>query len=296
MVPSVSNTPPLHLEGIFPEHLSVQECRVPSRGAQIWARMCGAAEADAVLLVIHGGPGLSCEYLLGLEQLAGEHLAVIHYDQRGCGRSTGEVTYYSDFSLSGYVEDLEAVRAALAGRPVHILGHSWGGLVAMTYTLAHPDQVLSLLLVGSVPPTMRALLEGGTRMDQRVAALQAVGWIPAVLTADPVAREQQLLPAYFADVQHPVPGDFRDFRRSVLERTIANLVDYDLTAELASLTQPVLLMFGTEDPFGLEWVQETRTALTRARVEVTLIEDCGHYYWLECPDRFFDRVRAFLKV
>ena len=283
-------------EGAAPLHPPVREDSIPSRGAEIWTRTCGNATAAAVLLVVHGGPGLSHEYLLGLEQLAGERLAVIHYDQRGCGRSTGAVTYYSDFSLAGYVQDLEAVRAALAGRPVHILGHSWGGLVAMAYALAHPEQVDSLLLVGSVPPTMRALLEGGTRMDQRVAALQAAGWIPAVLPEDPIARAQLLSPAYFADACLPVPGDFRDFRRSVLERTAANLIDYDLTAELASLTQPVMLMFGTEDPFGLEWVRETRAALSHAQVQMTLIEDCGHYYWLECPDRFFDRVRAFLQI
>lgn len=281
--------------GIVPAPSVVQERRIASRGGQIWARMRGSADAGAVLLVIHGGPGMSHDYLLGVEQLACESLAVIHYDQRGCGRSTGAVTYYSDFSLAGYVADLEAVRAALAGRPVHILGHSWGGLVAMAYALAYPGQVLSLLLVGSVPPTMRALLEGGTRMDQRVAALQAAGWIPAVLPEDPVAREQQLSPAYFADARQAAPADFRDFQRTVFELTLGNLVDYDLTADLASLTQPVLLMFGAQDPFGLEWVQETRAALTRARVQVALIEDCGHYYWLECPDRFFERVRAFLQ-
>ena len=66
-----------------------------------------------------------------------------------------------------------------------------------------------------------------------------------------------------------------------------------MTANVAALTHPVLLLWGDGDPFGMQMAQATQDALVNAKVEFVLLKDCGHF-WHECPDEFYPRVRALL--
>jgi pimeloyl-ACP methyl ester carboxylesterase len=61
------------------------------------------------------------------------------------------------------------------------------------------------------------------------------------------------------------------------------------------LDQPVLVLWGEDDPFGMAYVEATKRALSAATVEIVVLEKCGHY-WHECPDDFFSHVRAFLEL
>jgi pimeloyl-ACP methyl ester carboxylesterase len=103
-------------------------------------------KARDVLIAIHGGPGNSSDYMLSLEQLASDEFAVVNYDQRGTGQSTEPSNGYA---MPNYVADLEALRQAVGAESVHLLGHSWGGLVALRYAAAHPQRVSSIILMGS---------------------------------------------------------------------------------------------------------------------------------------------------
>src|SRR5689334_25334865 len=74
---------------------------------------------------------------------------LVYYDQRGRGRSRGELRL-DEIGIERYVEDLDGVRRHLRLDTVAILGHSWGGFVAMHYALAHPERVSDLILLNSV--------------------------------------------------------------------------------------------------------------------------------------------------
>ena len=54
--------------------------------------------------------------------------------------------------MLSYVADLEAVRKAVGAKRIHLIGHSWGGLVSMRYATVHPETVKSIILMGSGPP------------------------------------------------------------------------------------------------------------------------------------------------
>ncbi|TVQ05815.1 MAG: alpha/beta fold hydrolase, partial [Balneolaceae bacterium] len=121
------------------------------------------------LIVLHGGPGLSHDYFLPHIELLSEEVKVILFDQRGMGRSSVELDSTS-FSLDLLVEDIEALRKELGIDAIHLMGHSWGGIVAMQYAVTYPGSLKSLILCNSMPATPQfddILVENFARIYER---------------------------------------------------------------------------------------------------------------------------------
>jgi proline iminopeptidase len=268
----------------------VQELEVEGADTTLAVRVAGSVRSGQVLIALHGGPGMSSAYLRDLEQLAGPDLAVVTYDQRGAGRSTSPPDNPASYTFEKYVQDLEAVRAQIGVERVHLLGHSWGGLLAMRYAVAYPEQVRSIVLMGSGAPSMAAARAAQANRAQRIGALQQQGLLPAQLTS-----VQDILPSYLADPAAGLPSALEDldYTPRVEELTWAALGEYDFTAEVGALEQPVLLLWGEGDPFGVQMAEATRAALSNAQVEFVVLEKCGHF-WHECPEQFYPHARAFL--
>ncbi len=279
-----------------------QELEVQADDVTLHVRIAGDPESGNVLIANHGGPGMTSHYMVSLEQLASKEFAVVTYDQRGMGRSTMPSDDNS-YGLLNYVADLEAVRKAVGAEEVHILGHSWGGLVAMRYATVHPQKVRSIILVNSGPPNWQAMQVAQTNFNQRIAELQQQGVIPEELPTTVSERMEAIGVAYYADPGFELPDELMntfqnmdpDKSETVNRLTWSALGNYDFTAELAGLNHPVLMLCGANDPFGLSMAETTRAALSAARVEFVTLEGCGHF-WQECPDEFFVHVRAFLEL
>ena len=265
----------------------IQEMEVKVPGATLHVRVAGNPAAERVLVAIHGGPGMDSGYMLSLEQLADPNLAVVTYDQRGTGRSTEPSDGYA---MSKYVADLDAVREAVGADAVHLLGHSWGGLVAQRYAIAYPERVRSIVLMGSGAPSMEALRAANENKRQRIIELQQQGILPEQITS-----LADMLPSYYADPAFDAPDELRNlsYKSAVEQQTWAALKEDDLAADVDALTHPVLLLWGEDDPFGVQMAQATQNALVNAEVTFILLTECGHF-WHECPDQFYPHVRAFL--
>jgi proline-specific peptidase len=127
--------------------VAIEEGYIPFHGYRTWYRVVGARE-DPVklpLLCLHGGPGAPHDYLEPLEAMAGTGRRVIFYDQLGCGNSNVP-TDPSIYTMALYLEEVDAIRRALGLEHVHILGHSWGAMLAMEYALTQPVGLASLIL------------------------------------------------------------------------------------------------------------------------------------------------------
>ena len=196
--------------------------------------------------------------MISLEELAGNDFTVMIYDQRGVGRSTEPSGGYS---LMNYVENLETVRKAAGADRVHLFGHSWGGGVAMRYATVYPQNVISIILMGSGPPSMPAALSGQANKARQVSTLQKEGIIPENL-----ASLEDLLPAYFSDPYFAMPDELKNMYHSpkVEQLTWSALGDFDFTHEVRNINHSVLLLWGEDDPFGLSMAESIQSALSSA--------------------------------
>ena len=106
-----------------------------------WYRITGEG-GRTPLVCLHGGPGSTHNYFRPLERLADERQVVV-YDQLGCGRSDRpEVAW----DLAVFLEELEHLCEHLDLAEIHLLGTSWGGMLALEHALAQPGSVRSLVL------------------------------------------------------------------------------------------------------------------------------------------------------
>lgn len=123
------------------------------------------------LVVLHGGPSLPSNYLYPVAQQFAKSRSIIFYDQLGCGRSsrTDDICMYS---IDNAVQDLAELVHSLHLEKFHLLGHSFGGIVAYEYAKAHAlhqgnGRCLSLTLI-STPSNMKTSLEECSRLEEEI--------------------------------------------------------------------------------------------------------------------------------
>lgn len=134
--------------------LPVQDGYAAFADHQTWYRVVGdlsaarAGDGPAPLVTLHGGPGATHDYLLSLADLAGDGRAVVFYDQTGNGNST----HFPDRGAEYYTVGLFAGELAslidhlgISGR-YHVLGQSWGGMLAQEHAIAAPPGLRSAVL------------------------------------------------------------------------------------------------------------------------------------------------------
>jgi len=273
-----------------------------------WARY-GAAGAPT-LLVLHGGPGASHDYLLPqmlrLADLAGGR-ELLFYDQRGGGRS--QTDDRAPITWRTQVEDLAAVARELALDPLHVVGYSWGGLLAMLYAIESTDSSLStrpssLVLVDPAPITRAFRHEFEAEFARRqqgpeVLALRDELARSGLRERDPAAYRHRAfelsVAGYFADPR--AARELTPFRVTgrVQQSVWESLGDFDLAPDLARLRTlgiPTLVVHGREDPIPLASSQAAARALGTTCV---VIEASGHVPYVEQPAQLFGLLRDFLR-
>jgi len=117
---------------------------VDYRGYRTWYRVVGdLGSAAAPLLALHGGPGSTHHYFGPLEKLADERPVVV-YDQLGCGSS--DRPHDVEWSVAVFRDEVVAVRSQLGLERIHLLGTSWGGMLALEHVLSGAEGIVSLIL------------------------------------------------------------------------------------------------------------------------------------------------------
>ncbi len=287
----------------------VREGYVAVTGGNVWYRIFGAGHGIP-LLALHGGPGLGSSYLEPLAALTDER-PVILYDQLGGGRSD-RPDDLSLWVLDRFVEELEQVRAALGLARCHLLGHSWGTILAVEYALRQPPGLASLILAGPVMSVPRYVQDAAVLKRELPEAMQAaIEQHAAAGTTDSpeyqaasnewlrryVCRDEVILSKIMAAFSDPVTGingQIYNTMQGPSEFTITgNLADFDRTARLGEIKVPTLYTCGRYDectPGATEWY----SSLT-PRSEMAVFENSAHMTHMEEPDRYVQVVREFLR-
>ena len=166
------------------EGVRMIDVTTPAGDFRVWTRAAGDPDALTVL-VLHGGPGATHEYLLDLEQpLVDAGFQVVFHDQLG--------SYFSDqpddpslWEIPRFVDEVEQVRAALDLGPDRFVlyGQSWGGILALEYAFAHRDRLRGLVvsnMMSSIPAyndyaEQVFFPEMGEDVTARIKQLEAAG-------------------------------------------------------------------------------------------------------------------------
>jgi L-proline amide hydrolase len=124
--------------------MKAREGYVHFRDYRTWYRFVGDLNSPTVpLLALHGGPGSTHNYFAPLEQLADQRPVVL-YDQIGCGKSDRPQDI--EWSVAVFREEVDTVREQLGLERIHLLGTSWGGMLALEHVLSGGHGILSLTL------------------------------------------------------------------------------------------------------------------------------------------------------
>jgi pimeloyl-ACP methyl ester carboxylesterase len=198
---------------------------------------------------------------------------VARYDQRAHGESTAPPGPCRREDLAA---DAVAVLDALGvGRAV-LVGHSLGGIVAMTTALEYPERVAGLVLIGTASQCSE----------------KAAGWYERIARAGERKGNAGLARAIYGEhSDRRVVGDAPGIAQ--VTRTLCSLFDAPLTPRLGEISCPVLLLVGEKDPMGPEASEIIWRSLTEATLEI--VPERGHWLHVEAPDvviRALDRWQA----
>ncbi|MEU5421972.1 proline iminopeptidase-family hydrolase [Streptomyces sp. NPDC001407] len=286
---------------------------VPFGEYQTWYRITGDLDTDRpALVVVHGGPGSTHDYLLSLTALAEAGWPVVHYDQLGNGGSTHLPDRGADFWTPGlFLGELDNLlgRLGVAGNYV-LFGQSWGGLLSAKHAAARPAGLRGLVIANSPASyplwldemdVLRAALPPG--VDDTLRRHEAAG------TTDTDEYFTAMRVFYDRHVCRTLPWP-RDFLSSFMEiyndptvyytmngpnefHVIGTLKDWSVIDDLDTVAVPTLLLNGRHDEATQVTMQPFQDRIPDVRWEV--FEESSHVPHLEEPERFTEVLTDFLK-
>ena len=278
-----------------------------------WYRVTGDLHSGLTpLVVVHGGPGCSHDYLENLEDLAQNGRAVIHYDQVGGGRSTLLPTKGGKFwTVDLFLRELDNLLDGLDLRDdYHLLGQSWGGMLAAEHAVRQPIGLSSLILSNSpasmvlwsseakvlrakMDPAVAEILDcheaRGTTSDPEYVEATQVYYDEHVCRVVPNPPELVRTTKFMArdsTVYHVMNGP-NEFR------CVGTLKDWTIEDRAHNISVPTLLLSGRYDEATPRTVQPFYDTIPGARWEI--FESSSHMPFIEERERFIEIVDDFLR-
>lgn len=270
-------------------------------GIQLYYKTIGQGEP---VLIIHGGPGLSHNYLFPHLQPLAHNYQLIFYDQRVSGESSLNVDTNS-ITLDNFIEDIDGLRQSFGIQKLNLMAHSWGGLLAMKYAIKYPDRIKSLILINPIGAssdtnarTNQILAGRFTKEDstQRVNIIQS----EAFQKRDPNTIEALMKIGFKHQFHDPSLIDSLDLELNLnyaktselLQYLSKDLMTYDFHADLKVIKSPTLLIYGDYDPLTETAGQKIHQAIDES--DLKIIDESGHFPFIEKPDEFKETILTFM--
>ena len=261
------------------------------------------------VILLGGGPGFSSWNLEPIQtQISQMGYRVLLTDMLGIG----ENSHINPKSiLSSWIQQVDSIVAneITENESVILVGHSWGGLMAMLYARAHNDKVSKLILLNPVDPEKAAMQHLTEEIQSRNEQFTETDWSKDEAWSNEVDNSnlniehltlrqiQQVLPTYFMDydlgTKYAKQFTVRDFD---IELNIQAWKEYDLNPiqfdEISRFQQPISFIDCNQDylmPYNLNAMQKHMQFS-----EVSLIDQCGHFPWIEKPKIFYSELKKQL--
>ncbi len=277
--------------------LLVEEGLREINGTQLYTKIMGKGEA---IVILHGGPGMDHTYFLPqMAELAKTHKLIL-FDQRVSGRSSLDVDS-SAITMRRFIDDIEEIRKTFKLEKMNLMGHSWGGLLAMFYGINYPQNLKSLIILNSTPASSELTAKAMPRLTredslQRVEVLNS----NAFKNRESVAFEK-LFRIHFRSAFYDrsladsltltfQPGFAETSVK--LQNLYKDIASYDIHDDLSKINCPTLVVHGDHDDIPLESSQKIHESISKSKF--VLLKNCGHFPFIETPDELFKTIRDFL--
>jgi len=279
--------------------------KVTSQGLDIYYRVFGEGQP---ILIIGGGPGDNSDRYLSLCELLSQHFQCILVDQRGTGKSMPAVIDSTTISVELTIQDFEAVRKQLGLKSWNVLGFSYGGFIASLYAHNYPKPISHLICLNSMGLNLDVFGHFGDNINSKLRPSDLdlfEYWSDSARVAqDPhhalVERIRARMPGYFYDrkkfllVSEPMKDTDFNFE-------MGNWIWKDIMATYAGLSgekskfdKPVLILHGRQDPLGESVPRFLDDYYKNSKL--VFIEKCGHYSWIEQPEKVLESISKYLEA
>jgi len=285
--------------------------QTPKGEFNVWIKRTGN-NPRLKLLLLHGGPAMSHNALEVFDSfLPAEGIEYYQYDQLGSGHSA-RPDDDDLWTIDRFVSEVDQVRQAIGGDKSNfcLLGHSWGGMLAMEYALAHPDQIKCLVISNMMAsiPAYNAYADRvlKPRMDQAILA-EILALEKAGKTSEPRYMEllipnwyeQHFLRRPFAQWPEPVTreGGVNQHIYSLMQGpsemgASGRLVNWDRFADLKRIAAPTLVISGTNDTMDPAYMAAMAKQLPHGELLAT---NGGHMAFYDDQPAYFRGLSAFLR-
>ncbi len=256
---------------------------------------------------LNGGPGLPCDYLREAHScLVDKGYRVVAFDQLGTGASD-RPTDPALWTIGRYVEETETVRKALGLGKVHMLGHSWGGWLAIDYALTYPENLRTLILEDTVADMphliselerLRAALGPETVAMMQKHEAQGTYDHPEYMAAVTILNYRHVcrLQEWPAPVRRSLDdwnmGPYTTMQGPNEFLYIGNLKDWNRIPDLPRMTVPTLITVGEHDELTPACALRMKLAIPNAELKV--FTSASHMPFYENPGDYYPALLDFL--
>lgn len=262
---------------------------------------------DDVLFCLNGGPGLPCDYLREAHScLVDQGFRVVAFDQLGCGASDRPEDP-ALWTVGRYVEETEAVRRALGLGRVHLLGHSWGGWLAIEYALTYPEALKTVTLADTnadMPHLVSELHRLREALGSETVAMmqrhEAEGTFehPEYAAAVTLLNYRHVcrLPVWPDPVNRSLDdwnmGPYGTMQGPNEFLYTGNMKDWNRVPDLHRMTMPVLILCGQHDELTPACSMKMKHHLSNAEIKV--FPNSSHMPFYEEPAAYYPVLTDFL--
>jgi proline iminopeptidase len=271
----------------------------------VWTKAVGDGRVQ--MLTLHGGPGFPHDYLECFEDfLPKEGIRFYYYDQLGVGNSD-QPDDASLWTVERYRDEVDEVRKGLGIDGFYLYGHSWGGMLAIEYVLAHPGHVKALIIsdmTASIPSYEKyaATILAELSEDDRktLAKYEAAGNYEAPEYMEIMFGKVYAQHLLRMEWPEPVNRAFRKFSQKIYntmqgpnEFVISgNLKTWDRWADLKKIDVPTLIITGKHGTMNPEDIKRMGTLIPHSRVVIT---EGSHMEMYDAQDQYFRELVKFVK-
>jgi proline iminopeptidase len=292
----------------------MEEGFVDANGVMIYYKTLGKGEP---LMIVHGGPGASHDYLLPYLLPLAKTNKLVFIDERGSGRSSG-LEDPSGYTVENMVEDVEAVRTALNLGKINLLGHSYGGVLAQAYAFKYQQNLSHLILCSTFHSTkqlndvfQQMLAKMSPDLRGRIEKMEKAGLFGHGKNYEKNRYTDEYMKAawgegYFPYLyqKHPDPNYdpgfagtswalYREMWGSHGEFIVdGNLSSVEYGDRLGSITVPTLITVGDHDEVDPSIAKDMQSKIPGSKL--VILPESGHMTFVDQPTMFMNAVDEFI--